>query len=216
MLILAIKNQYKKLGLRTIIYCSLSFVSILLSPNAVNSQFDPNIQEIGIESEGQTTLNLIVIPYYEYYGECPGSETGAIRGWFTSSQYPPASDRRVVVRNVSRGMSPEDPPYTDREYLKGRSSEGFDMRFGKSHDQRFFRVLPNVNIFEYEINEGSTVIDRGLFKSEVRPSSPIRIERNREKRTKSVPIEYQEYNQNRQRYETKTRYESQVVYECPN
>ena len=169
--------------------------------------------EVGIESEGQTVLNLITIPYYQYTGECPGEAYGSIKGWFTSSETVPTTNRRVIIRNISRGMSPEEPPYTDREYFKGRASEGIAMRFGNQHDDRFFRVLPGLNTFEYEVRNGDTVIKRGLFKSQVFKSTPIVEQRDRVRETESVPIEYQEWNGNK--YVTKTRYETKVVYKCP-
>jgi len=125
--------------------------------------------EIGFETEGETTLNKITIPHYQYTGECPGEEDGSIKTWFTSSEFVPMPKERVIIHNISRGISPdpEKQPFTDREYVKGRSSEEIDMKIGHEHNIQFFQVLPGVNTFEYEIRNGDTVIKRGKFKAEV-------------------------------------------------
>lgn len=203
----------KKIKRNILSFLIFSLAAIAVSEIA-NAQSELNI-EVGIETEGQRDLNTAVIPYFEYHGQCPGTAYGSIRGWFTSSKSTPGDHRRVIIRNVTRGLSPEKPPYTDREYFQGRASEGFDINFGNKHNNRLFIVLDGINTLEYEIRDKDTVIERGSFEANVVPSETIQEERNRIRKTKNIPVKYQEWNEKRQRYVTKTRYEEEVYYDCP-
>lgn len=132
--------------------------------------------EIGFEVEGQSELNQIVLPLYKYVGECPSTRTyiGDTQAWFTSSSEPPKKGRRVIIRNVSRGISPDNFPYTDRDYSKGRSSEFTRVSAGTRHSDRVFIVRQNYkNEFEYEIKQDNSVVERGQFFASVRESSTV-------------------------------------------
>lgn len=108
-------------------------------------------------------LNQALITEIEYEGECPGQERPSLEAKFTSSQTPPAPGRRVIVRNVTRGLASDPYPYTNREYDQGRSSESTRMLFGTRHDGKQFTVLEGENNFEYEIRQGDRIIDSGKF-----------------------------------------------------
>lgn len=199
----------------------LCFTSLLLSTtlskNAI-AQYQSELnqqEEIGFEFEGQRELNQGVITHIRYYGECPGNAYKYKRSWFTSSKYPPKKNRRVVITNVTRGLSPEKPPYTDREYEKGRSSEGFDTVFGTKHNKRYFTVLSGINDFEYEIRDKKTTIARGFFQANFAPSQPVEVRRDKVEKTKHVREEYREWNKKKGKYETKTRYKEQKYMACP-
>ncbi|MFM6082080.1 MAG: hypothetical protein ACKPCI_26815, partial [Dolichospermum sp.] len=128
------------------------------------------------EVEGQSELNQIVLPLYKYVGECPSTRTyiGDTQAWFTSSSEPPKKGRRVIIRNVSRGISPDNFPYTDRDYSKGRSSEFTRVSAGTRHSDRVFIVRQNYkNEFEYEIKQDNSVVERGQFFASVRESSTV-------------------------------------------
>ncbi|NEO86959.1 MAG: hypothetical protein F6J87_22275 [Spirulina sp. SIO3F2] len=125
--------------------------------------------EIGWEFSGQRELNATTISEQEYYGDCPGRQRNYIRARFFSSEMPPADRRRVVVRNITRGLDDDPFPYTDREYDEGRSSEATKMRFGTKHSGRYFHVLPGMNEFEYEIKarRRGPVLKTGTFTAEI-------------------------------------------------
>jgi hypothetical protein len=147
-------------------------------------QSAPTQPEIGFEVQGQSELNQIVLPLYKYVGECPSSDIyiGSTKAWFTSSSEPPKNGRRVVIRNVSRGMSPDKFPYTDRDYSKGRASEFTKITTGTEHSGSAFVVRPNYsNDFEYEIRQDNSVIERGQFSARISKSSTV-SEISREKK----------------------------------
>lgn len=126
-----------------------------------------SFEEIGWEFLGSRDLNTASITQTEYEGECPGTDESYIEAQFTSDRTPPAPRRRVVVRNVTRGVSSDPYPYTERDYDEGRSSEATRMEFGTNHSGRRFRVLEGENEFEYEILERRQVIDSGRFTANI-------------------------------------------------
>lgn len=123
--------------------------------------------EIGIEFEGFRELNAARMLTTEYVGECPGQAIGRVNGRFVSSQTPPAAGLRVVLRNVTRGMGGDMEPYTDREYDKGRRSEGFFIQPATRHNSKYLAVLAGTNDFEYQIKRGSAIVESGNFSVEI-------------------------------------------------
>lgn len=157
------------LGLSSLAVGSLVPFSVAQSPQPVAPdpiQLQP-VAEVGWEFEGVRTLNRVMMYDDEFYGECPGKTWYAINARFLSSKTPPGPNRRVTVRAVTRGISSNPFPYTDREYDKGRSSEATRVAFGTQHDNGYFRVLPGENEFEYEIKESGRVIDSGRFTAQI-------------------------------------------------
>jgi hypothetical protein len=139
---------------------------ILMGLRPITSSPQPQSSvNTGWEFEGSRELNKGTIQEIEYDGECPGKDSGSIKAWFTSSKTPPAPKRRVVVKNVTRGMESNPYPYTDREYQKGKSSESTRMVFGTSHRGIYFIAMEGENEFQYEIKENKTVVDSGSFKA---------------------------------------------------
>ncbi|MBK1988764.1 hypothetical protein A0J48_014665 [Sphaerospermopsis aphanizomenoides BCCUSP55] len=138
-------------------------------------QLLPTDPEIGFEVEGQSELNQIVVPLFRYVGECPSSKiyAGKVKAWFTSSTQPPRKDRKVIIRNISRGMSPDNFPFTERDYSKGRSAESTDITFGTQHRDSTFVIRDDNNEFEYEIRENNSVVERGQFSAVVNRSSTV-------------------------------------------
>ncbi|MEB3292247.1 MAG: TMEM14 family protein [Synechococcales bacterium] len=118
---------------------------------------------MGWEFDGRQTLNLVSLRETQYVGDCPGQDTETVEARFTSSNVPPAPGRRVMIRNVTRGVGSDPFPFTDREYEKGRASEATKMEFGSKHSSKRLRVLPGENQFEYEIRQDGRVIDSGSF-----------------------------------------------------
>ncbi|UBF28992.1 hypothetical protein K9N68_14815 [Kovacikia minuta CCNUW1] len=68
-----------------------------------------------------------------------------------------------MIRNVSRGLAGDTVPFTDRDYSKGRTSESTSIQFGTHHELTHFVVLEGLNNFEYDIKQGSNVIEQGTF-----------------------------------------------------
>jgi hypothetical protein len=123
--------------------------------------------EIGWEFLGNRDLNQASITQTQYEGECPGTDDSYVEARFTSDRTPPGPRRRVIVRNITRGLASDPYPYTERDYDEGRSSEATRMEFGTRHSGRRFRVLEGENEFEYEIRERRQVIDSGRFTANI-------------------------------------------------
>jgi hypothetical protein len=70
-------------------------------------------------------------------------------------------------------MSPDNFPYTDRDYSKGRGSESTKISIGTRHSGSAFVVKRDANEFEYEIRQDNSVVERGQFSSFVRGSSTV-------------------------------------------
>lgn len=198
-----------------LIVASLVFLNASTEETKAQYQEDLNREEVGLESEGQRELNQVVLPHIVYYGECPGEAYLSTRSWFTSSKVTPDNKRRVIITNVTRGLSPEKPPYTNREYYSGRSSEGFDIYFGTKHRKRYLSVLDGMNDFEYEIKEKKTTIERGFFQAFFTPSEPIRKRRDKVEKIEYIREEYQVWDSEKGRYVTKTRRKPVKKIECP-
>ncbi|MDB9494987.1 hypothetical protein PN441_20690 [Spirulina major CS-329] len=184
--ILMMKNLLKPLKRFFLLSLSLLTVVVILvgggaiaqypSPLNIPTMADPEPPEVsqpenleppppalGWEFLGVRTPNQVTLNEVEYFGDCPGEQTATIEARFFSDAIPTARRRRVMVRNITRGLDDDPYPYTDREYEEGRLSEETNMRFGTDHSGRFFHVLPGENIFEYEIKDRREVIDAGQF-----------------------------------------------------
>jgi len=164
--------------------------------------------EVGLEIIGSPSLNRLVIPMYRYTGECPGFSKGIVKASFTSTAFPPSRDRRVIVRNVSRGVASDPFPFTDRDYSRGRGSQITEITIGSGHDGQFLIVRQGENDFDYTIKEKNTIVDQGTFTAYVETTTIVE-ERNKEPRTKYVCPG------NRLICESKEMYEV-TVYECPS
>ncbi len=106
-------------------------------------------------------MNVGNILDIEYVGDCPGRELSTQTARFISESIRPGDSQRVVIKNVTRGLG--ETPYTDREYDKGRLSEGTVVKFGTSHDSKFFTVLPGENLFQYEVRRRDQPVATGSF-----------------------------------------------------
>jgi hypothetical protein len=122
--------------------------------------------EKGFEFEGSRNLNQATVIDTNFVGECPGQGRGSIRGRFYSSAMPPAPGRRVMIRNVTRGVDSDPQPFSDRDYSKGRNSEALQVAIGTRHELKNLTVIEGQNDFEYEIREGNQVINNGTFSAE--------------------------------------------------
>jgi hypothetical protein len=148
---------------------------ILAQPPAIAAESPVAAPEIGLEFAGSRELNRTTIVDTEYTGDCPGVEVGTREARFSSTKTTPNEHRRVTVKNMTRGLG--ETPYTDREYDKGRVSEGTVMQFGTEHDSKYFIVMPGENTFQYEIRERDRVMDTGTFLTTIERSLN-RVERN--------------------------------------
>jgi hypothetical protein len=200
---------------------ALCFTSLPTQSQAINTltnlDFTAKIQsqnkqsqsnEVGLEMIGSPNFNQLVIPMYRYTGECPGFSKGSVRASFSSSAIPPNKNMRVVVKNISRGLASDPFPFTDREYNRGRNSETFVITTGPGHDQRFLIVREGSNDFQYEIKDGNTVVDQGIFSAYIQ-TQMNEIVSNKEPRQKRVCPN------NRTSCKWKEMYEV-TVYECPS
>ena len=154
--------------------CTLVVTIFLTSSQAQLSGQTESPVVVGWEFAEIPELNKASIKEIEYEGECPGTDSGSKKAWFTSSKTPPAPKRRIVVKNVTRGLESNPFPYTDREYDKGRSSESTQMAFGTNHRGSYLSVIAGENQFEYAIKENNKVIDSGSFTAVIAKERDVR------------------------------------------
>ena len=129
-----------------------------------------NSAEILVKDSGGISVNQASFTRVEYVGQCTGETyvPSKIAAQFVSNTTPPASGRRAIIRNVTRGMNSDPYPFTDREYNSGRYSEGFNLQIGYSHSQRDFSVINGENQLEYEIKENNgNIAERGTIDLQV-------------------------------------------------
>ncbi len=140
------------------------FLATIVSTIAAATIASPSLAQtpaVGLEFEGSRDLNVGNILDTEYVGDCPGRELSTQKARFISERVLPGENQRVVIKNVTRGLG--ETPYTDREYDKGRLSEGTVVKFGTSHNSQFFTVLPGENLFQYEVRRRDQPIATGSF-----------------------------------------------------
>ncbi|MDX2212244.1 MAG: hypothetical protein SFY66_03035 [Oculatellaceae cyanobacterium bins.114] len=151
---------------RILLTSTASLLVLVASKSSAQSPsptLTPSTREIGLVFEGIREINDITLTTFQYTGECPGRVDPEVRAWFKSEQTPPARRRRVVIRNITPGVRPDDQPFTNREYDEGSISEPFLIEFGTTHSNRRLRVIEGENEFQYEILERRNVIESGRF-----------------------------------------------------
>ncbi|MDY6785991.1 MAG: hypothetical protein SW833_26165 [Cyanobacteriota bacterium] len=129
-----------------------------------------NSAEILVKDRGGIAINRAHFSRVEYVGQCTGETyvPSKLAAQFVSNTTPPASGRRAIIRNITRGMNSNPYPFTDREYSSGSYSEGFDLQIGYSHSQRDFSVINGENRLEYEIKESNgNITERGTINLQV-------------------------------------------------
>jgi len=140
-------------------FASLLFATLLFQHSAL-AQYAAGV---GIETSNSNSIYSLGISRTIYTGECPGSRQYPITGYFVSDTHPPTPGARVKLTNMSRGLSPDSPPYTLREYSRGRASQAFEIALGDKHRTRHFVVRPGQNTMQYEIMKNGNVINYGTF-----------------------------------------------------
>tara|TARA_B100000674_G_C37576333_1_gene794228 strand:+ start:144 stop:671 length:528 start_codon:yes stop_codon:yes gene_type:complete len=108
-------------------------------------------QTEGIETLTSENLDEIIIQKNIFVGQCPGAEYTTTDGYFVDYNNMPANNLRVKIVNFGRGLSPSNPPYTDRAYDSGRASEIIKMAIGKGHARRYFALRKGLNPLKYKI-----------------------------------------------------------------
>lgn len=126
------------------------------------------------------SVNQVEITEITYTGQCPGTKIESQEVVFFSKNTPTASDRRVLISNVSGGEG-EDvnldlQPFTDREYEEDNNSEDIKLTLGNKHQDNRFVVFEGQNRIKYEIvditesndQEYETIIEDGYFDVDVK------------------------------------------------
>lgn len=129
---------------------------------------------VGIETVGSTSIQSLRIAKTIFEGECPGQTQYPITGYFVNDDLPPRPGLTLKLTNMSRGLSPDDPPYTNRTYDRGRASQSFDIALGERHRGSYFVVREGRNLMQYEIFQAGNTISTGTFT--VRVDVPLRYE----------------------------------------
>jgi len=156
--------------------------------NLTHAQSPLPAPEIGLNFKQSQELNVgtvttvsVSTTYQGDSGSCHGpfyfsnfqtytntyTEEASEHATFISSNMPPAPGLRVVIRNLTPMIDQNPSPYTDREYDKAPTSEGFKVSLGTIHSGRFLAVQPGENHFYYEIKRGNTIIESGTFTARI-------------------------------------------------
>lgn len=175
---------------------ALGMVGLMVAPAI--AQYN---EGAGIETVGSTSIRSLMIARTIFQGECPGQTQHTITGYFVNDDLPPRPGLTLKLTNMSRGLSPDDPPYTSRTYDRGRASQSFDLALGDRHRGSFFVVREGRNLMQYEIFQAGNTIASGTF--DLRVDSPVRYE-YRNKRA----VEVTKYNSDGKSYRT-------TEYRCP-
>ena len=149
-----------------------SLLSVPLMSNLTHAQSQSPAPQIGFQFKQSEELNIgavtTSVTEYKDPARCHSQsysireEIGG-RAVFISSTMPPAPGLRVTIRNVTPRIDQNPSPYTDREYDKAPTSEGFKVSLGTIHSGRYLAVQPGENHFSYEIKSGNTIIESGTF-----------------------------------------------------
>jgi hypothetical protein len=161
--------SFKKIVVLSLVALVLPLLTLFWQTTTAFSQ-ETTQAEIVVRDRGGIAVNQVNFNRVEYVGQCSGLVyvPSELRAQFVSNTTPPASGRRAIVRNVTKGINSNPYPFTDREYSQGRYSEGFDIQIGYEHNQRDFSVIVGENQLEYEIKESNgNIIERGTFPIQV-------------------------------------------------
>jgi hypothetical protein len=135
----------------------------------VDSKGSSEEREIGVifENKNQPQVgdspNTIFLIGTNFVGQCPALDAPEGDARFFSKTKMPADNLRLIIKNVTFGFAGSEKPNTNREYYIGDTSEGFNVRFGDSHNGRYLAVKPGNNQFEYVIKDRDTIVDSGDF-----------------------------------------------------
>jgi len=121
----------------------------------------------GIESVTSESIHRLTISRVIFEGPCPGEALQTITGYFVNDDLPPQPGLSLKLTNLSRGLSPNSPPYTIRAYDYGRTSESFDIILGEKHRGRYFVVRRGRNFMQYDILQAGNVVASGSFTVDV-------------------------------------------------
>lgn len=160
-----------------VVVLTLSLVTVLWQTTNAFSQDSPQPEtqdtshaELIVRDRGNIAVNQVRFTRIEYAGQCPGTAyvPSKLEAQFVSHRTPPAANRRVVIKNVSKGLESDPYPFTDREYNRDRYSESFDIRINYKHTSRNFSMIGGENQLEYAIMDANkTPIEQGNFAVQV-------------------------------------------------
>ena len=139
--------------------------SIKASEFVSGSQEDEVEDFLGIESINSESLKYISIPRTVFVGECPGERNGKTEGYFVDYNTPVAPNLVVKLENYARGLSPQRPPYTERDYDQGRASDKIKFKLGTEHNKVNFIVKQGLNPIKYQIIDETNRKERVILKS---------------------------------------------------
>lgn len=194
------------MGYNSIFIIFVKYLRVLLTTSvALISWSYPALSQYsdgeGIESAKSNSIRNISISQTVYQGECPGIDQYPEKAYFVSDKQPPTPGYRVKLTNMSRGLSPDVPPFTDRSYARGRASESFEIALGAKHQGRYFIVREGENLLQYEITRDGNLVGSGTFTYNV-------IVRSSTEYRNKVPKEVRKYNSDGSSYLT-------TEYRCP-
>ena len=159
------KNIYL-LILTLITFSQTALIQTIKASELESGSQEDNIEDfIGIETINSESLKYISIPKTVYVGECPGARNGKTEGYFVDYNTPVAPNLVIKLENYARGLSPQRPPYTEKDYDKGRASDKIKFKFGTEHNKVNFIVKEGLNPIKYQIIDETNRRERVIIKS---------------------------------------------------
>mgnify|MGYP001407491932 CR=1 FL=1 len=122
---------------------------------------------LGIESVGSTSLRTLNLKRTVYVGECPGIRNKTTDGYFVDYSTPVKEDHVVVLQNFTRGLSPSNPPSTEKDYDSGRASDRIKFKISNKRNKVYLSMRPGANTINYQIIDETDRKDKKLVKSGV-------------------------------------------------
>lgn len=135
-----------------------AFVALSLLSSLVIPAYSEEFQTVGIETINSEKLDEIKIQKNVYIGQCPGMDYEKVEGYFVNYDHMPAKDLRLKITNFGKGLSPSNPPFTERAYDSGRASEIIKMGIGSKHARNYFALREGLNPLKYKIYNNVTKI----------------------------------------------------------
>ena len=120
---------------------------------------------VGIESVGSESLRILNLDRTVYVGECPGVRNKSTTGYFVDYETDVREDLVVVLRNFTRGLSPNNPPSVEKDYDSGRASDKIKFKISSKRNKVYLSMQPGKNMIKYQIIDESDRKDKKIVKS---------------------------------------------------
>ena len=121
----------------------------------------------GIESVGSDSLTTLYLNRTVYVGECPGIRNKSTTGYFVDYETDVKEDLVVVLRNFTRGLSPNNPPSVEKDYDSGRASDKIKFKISGKRNKVYLSMQPGKNMIKYQKKSYSYLMSYTVYRFHV-------------------------------------------------